>query len=92
MVTVPFFAVLTLGLSIPVYFVELEKKTTIKVSMRVLAELENLKNKLKLSSLEDVIVTLLRERRRWLVEEAFGIDKGKVSGFTKADRLEDRLD
>ena len=42
-------------------------------------------------TLEEVIVRLLMERRKNLVDKYFGIDKGKVSKFTEDDRLDSRF-
>ncbi len=64
--------------------------TTIKVSKRVLRELEKLRDKLGLYSLESAIELLLRENRRRLLESALGADKSRISSFKEEDRGEDR--
>ncbi len=64
--------------------------TTIKVSRGTLAKLDALKKELGAASYDEVIKTLIREYRRRLIEESFGIDRGKVSPFTEEDRGEDR--
>jgi len=41
-------------------------------------------------NLDEAIVRLLQFYRSRLLDEYFGIDKGKLSEFTEEDRLEDR--
>lgn len=64
--------------------------TTIKVSNSTLKELEALREKMKARSIEDVIKKFLLERRQKILEEVFGIDRGKIKPFTESDRGEDR--
>jgi hypothetical protein len=64
--------------------------STVKVSRSTLAELEALREAMKAKSMEEVIRGLLVERRQRMVEEVFGVDKGKVKPFTEEDRGEDR--
>lgn len=64
--------------------------TTIKVSRRVLRDLERLRDRLGLNSLESAIELLLKENRRRLLESAFGSDRNRVSSFREEDRGEDR--
>jgi predicted CopG family antitoxin len=64
--------------------------STVKVSRSTLAELEALREAMKAKSMEEVIRRLLVERRQRMVEEVFGVDKGKVKPFTEEDRGEDR--
>ncbi|MEM2122154.1 MAG: VapB-type antitoxin [Candidatus Bathyarchaeia archaeon] len=64
--------------------------STIKVSRSTLAELEAIREAMKAKSLEDVIRGLLIERRRRVLEEVYGVDKGRVKPFTEEDRGEDR--
>ncbi|MGC8850222.1 MAG: VapB-type antitoxin [Candidatus Bathyarchaeia archaeon] len=64
--------------------------STIKVSRSTLAELEALREAMKAKSLEEVIKGFLIERRRRILEEAYGVDKGRVKPFTEEDRGEDR--
>ena len=64
--------------------------TTMRLSKRTLKELENLKEKLRADTLEDVIQHLLRERRRRVIRSVFGKDAGRVSPFSEEDRGEDR--
>ncbi|RLE76492.1 MAG: VapB-type antitoxin [Thermoprotei archaeon] len=52
--------------------------------------LEAYKKRTNARSLDEAIRRLLIEHRRALAENYFGIDKGKISGFSEEDRLEDR--
>ena len=65
--------------------------TTIKVSKSTLQDLERLKRRLKTRSLEETISRLVRERRKLLLEDLFGADKGKLTPFTERDRTEERF-
>ncbi|MBO3799052.1 MAG: ribbon-helix-helix protein, CopG family [Thermoproteota archaeon] len=64
--------------------------STIKVSRSTLEELEALREALKAKSVEEVIRRFLMERRQRMLEEVFGIDKGRIKPFTEEDRGEDR--
>ncbi|HIE23609.1 MAG TPA: VapB-type antitoxin [Candidatus Korarchaeota archaeon] len=64
--------------------------STIKVSKATLAELEALKEAMNAKSLEEVIRWFLKERRKRLLEEVFGVDRDRVKPFTEEDRGEDR--
>ena len=44
----------------------------------------------ELEKLRDVIALLLKESRRHLLNEAFGIDAKRVKSFSENDRGEDR--
>ncbi len=52
--------------------------------------LERLKQKLKAGNLDEAIQTLIRQQRITVIENAFGLDKGRISSFGKGDRGEDR--
>ena len=65
--------------------------TTIRVSKWLVEVLEEEKKLMGAKSLEEVIVNLLRERRRKLVDKYFGIDRGKISKFSEDDRLDSRI-
>ena len=65
--------------------------TTIRVSVKTVKRLENLKKALGVKSLEEVIITLLNERRKKIARDFFGIDKDKISKFTEEDRLDARI-
>jgi len=64
--------------------------TTIKVSRRTLEMLRFYRDRLGVHSYDEVIQVLLREYRRKLIDQYFGIDKDRISSFTEEDRLEDR--
>ena len=64
--------------------------TTIKVTRETLRQLEYLRKCMSERSIEDVIKRLILERRRRILNEAFGLDKGKIRGFTEEDRFENR--
>jgi predicted CopG family antitoxin len=64
--------------------------STIKVSRSTLEELEALREALKAKSVEEVIRRFLKERRQRILEEVFGLDRGRVKPFTEEDRGEDR--
>ncbi len=63
--------------------------STIKVSHSTLKELEALMEAMKAKSVEEVIKKFLLERREKILDEIFGIDKGKIKPFTEGDRGED---
>ena len=63
---------------------------TVKVSKNTLRELEHLRDVMKLKSINEALVILIRERRRRALAELFGIDKGRIHPFTHEDRDEDR--
>ncbi|MEZ0345251.1 MAG: hypothetical protein ABWK01_01700 [Infirmifilum sp.] len=63
-------------------------KTTVKVERGVAEELKKLKRKLGLRSINDVLVHLIREHRLRGLDSMFGIDRGRISSFTEADRIE----
>ena len=64
--------------------------TTVKVSRGTLTELENLRHMLGARSLDEAIQALIRKHRMDVIEEALGVDKGRISPFTEEDRGEDR--
>jgi len=64
--------------------------TTIRVSRRTLQLLDELKKRFDASSYEDVILRLVLEYRRRVVERYFGVDSGRIEGFSEEDRGEDR--
>lgn len=63
---------------------------TIKTSRSTLEELEALREAWKAKSVEEVIRRFLKERRQRILEEIFGLDRGRVKPFTEEDRGEDR--
>ncbi len=62
--------------------------TTIRVSETTSKELENLKRKLGLRSINEVIEFLIKEHRKRKIDEMFRVDR--ISSFTEEDRIEDR--
>jgi hypothetical protein len=64
--------------------------STIKVSRSTLEELETLREAMKARSIEEVIKWFLKERRQRILEDVFGIDRGRVKPFTEEDRGGDR--
>lgn len=68
----------------------MSKTTTIKVSKKTLKELERLRDKLGLNTLEATIKLLIRENRRRLLDTAFGLDKNRLQPFSEEDRGENR--
>lgn len=63
---------------------------TIRVSKSTLKLLEDLRSKMKAKSIDEVIQKLIIERRSKILNETFGIDKGRISSFSEEDRAEDR--
>ncbi len=64
--------------------------TTIRVSKQTAETLENLRKKLGVQSLDETIQTLVKERRKAILEKTFGAARGQGTPFTEADRGEDR--
>jgi hypothetical protein len=64
--------------------------TTIRVSKKTAEALEGIRENLKADSLDEAIQTLIKKQRKAFLEQAFGIDRGKISSFTEEDRGEDR--
>lgn len=68
----------------------LSEATTVRVSRNTLEMLERLREKFKVGSLDEAIQALIRQRRRMVVNRAFGVDKNRIRPFTEEDRGEDR--
>ncbi len=66
------------------------ENTTIKVSKATLKMLEHLRRSMNEKSIEAVIRRLLYERKQAILEEVYGIDRGRIKKFREEDRLEDR--
>lgn len=64
--------------------------TTIRVSKKTAEALENIRENLKAESLDETIQSLIKKQRKAFLDQAFGIDRGKISSFTEEDRGEDR--
>jgi len=65
--------------------------TTIRVSINTAKKLEDLKKQLGVRSIEEVILMLIKERRKRIAKSYFGVDKGKISPFKEEDRLDARI-
>ncbi len=64
--------------------------TTIRVTKKTLRLLDELRNKFNAGSYEEVVLRLIYEYKRMIIEEYFGIDRGRISSFSEDDRGEDR--
>ncbi len=64
--------------------------TTVKVSKSTLTELEKLRDRLKVRSLDEAIGALIRRHGMDALRAALGADKRRVRPFTEADRGEGR--
>jgi len=68
----------------------LSEATTVRVSRNTLEMLERLRDRFKVGSLDEAIQALIRQQRKMLVAEVFGLDKDQIKPFTEEDRGEDR--
>ena len=66
------------------------QSTTIRIKRSTLRMLESYKDQFNADSLDEVIRKLIIEYRKTLLGKYYGIDQGKISSFTEADRVEDR--
>jgi len=64
--------------------------TTIRVSKRTAETLETMRQKLKAESLDETIQILVKKQRKAILDNAFGIARGRIKPFTEEDRGEDR--
>jgi hypothetical protein len=64
--------------------------TTVKVSKNTARELAALQHGIHAKTIEETIKILVKKHRRDLLEESFGVDRGKLGSFTEKDRGEDR--
>ena len=64
--------------------------TTIKVSKKTLKQLDELKKRFGSKTYEETILKLIEEYKKKMIEEYFGIDRGRITSFSKEDRGEDR--
>ena len=64
--------------------------STIRISKRTLRLLDELKEKFGAKSYEDVILKLILEYRRRIIEEYFGVDRDRITEFSEENRGEDR--
>jgi hypothetical protein len=68
----------------------MQQKVAIKVSESTLKILKKLKEENNFSSIDDTIQYLIKMYREEKLKTVFGIDKGKITPFTRDDRIEDR--
>jgi len=68
----------------------MKESTTIKVLKDTSRLLEDLRAKMNARNLDEVVQRLIAEWRMKMLDEAFGLDRGKVKPFTEGDRGEDR--
>ena len=61
-----------------------------EIDEEVVTELEKLRENMGVKRVRDVVALLLKESRRHLLNEAFGIDAKRVKSFSENDRGEDR--
>ena len=64
--------------------------TTVRVSRSTLEMLERLRDKLNARSLDEAIQVLVMRQRKMVIDEVFGLDRGRVKPFAEEDRGEDR--
>ena len=64
--------------------------TTIRVTKKTAETLESLRQKLGAASLDETIQSLVKKQRKAILEQSFGVDKGRIKPFTESDRGEDR--
>ena len=64
--------------------------TTIKVSKKTLKQLDELKKRFGSKTYEETILRLIEEYKKKMIEEYFGIDRGKITSFSEEDRGENR--
>jgi len=60
------------------------------VSKKTAETLENIREKLKAESLDETIQLLVKQQRKTILENAYGVARGKIKPFTEEDRGEDR--
>jgi len=68
----------------------LKKSTTVKISKDTLKLLENLRDRMNARSMDEVIQKLIMEWRMKILDDIFGIDRGRITSFTEGDRGETR--
>jgi len=68
----------------------LSEVTTVRVSKDTLRMLERFRDKLNAESLDEAIRILIMRQRRAIIDEIFGLDKGRLKSFTEEDRGENR--
>lgn len=68
----------------------MSESTTVRVSKATLEMLERLRNKLNAKTLDEAIRLFIARERKMKIDEAFGLDKGRIKPFSEEDRGEDR--
>lgn len=68
----------------------MKKSTTVKISKDTLKLLENLRDRMNARSMDEVIQKLIMEWRMKILDDIFGIDRGRITSFTEGDRGETR--
>jgi len=68
----------------------LSEVTTVRVSRDTLRMLEKFRDKLNAESLDEAIRILIMRQRKAVIDEIFGLDRGRLKPFTEEDRGEDR--
>lgn len=68
----------------------MQQKARIKVSESTLKILKKLKEENNFSSIDDTIQYLIKIYSEEKVKAVFGADKGRITPFTREDRIEDR--
>ncbi|ACP37416.1 hypothetical protein [Saccharolobus islandicus] len=68
----------------------MQEKVTIKVSENILNMLKKLKEENNFSSMDETIAYLIKLYREEKLRRVFGIDKGRITPFSKDDRIEAR--
>jgi len=66
------------------------ESTTVRVSKTTLEMLERLRNRMNAKTLDEAIRLFVVRGRKMKIDEAFGLDKGRVKPFSEEDRGEDR--
>ena len=74
----------------PKVWFAMTKTTTTRVSKQTAETLEDIRKKLGAQNLDETIQTLVKERRKAILEKSFGSARGHGTPFTEADRGEDR--
>jgi predicted CopG family antitoxin len=64
--------------------------TTIRVSKQTAKQLERIRERIQAQSIDETIQSLIKKRRKEILEKSFGIDKGTIKPFTEEDRGEVR--
>jgi len=62
--------------------------TSVRVSRETLRDLEQIRAAFRVRTADEAIRQLIRERRSRALDRLIGSGKGKLHGFTEADRLD----